>query len=169
VYLVQKWGLRFEKQRDLLPLFSDVYNALKKSGVQFPPPPAQTSAPVQSKPSSSQQSKAAAPKRVQVKNKPEEVDLSHIPSKYKKLIGDMNLVKGNINFTNEMLDGMQPGPDCKNNETVNDLVKTLTDMEPKLFTLIAKVESEDVMNVCLLVNDDLQKTFKRWHDLQAGN
>jgi hypothetical protein len=80
----------------------------------------------------------------------------------------MNLVKGNINFTNEMLDGMQPGPDCKNNETVNDLVKTLTDMEPKLFTLIAKVESEDVMNVCLLVNDDLQKTFKRWHDLQAG-
>ena len=48
----------------------------------------------------------------------------------------MNLVKGNINFTNEMLDSMTPGPQAKQNETVNDLVKTLTDMEPKLFTLI---------------------------------
>jgi len=80
----------------------------------------------------------------------------------------MNLVKGNINFTNEMLDGMKPGPEAKQNETVNDLVKTLTDMEPKLFTLIGKVEHEDVMSVCLVVNDDLQKTFKRWHDLQDG-
>jgi len=33
VYLIQKWGIRFEKQRDLLPLFSDVYGALKRSGV----------------------------------------------------------------------------------------------------------------------------------------
>ena len=41
-------------------------------------------------------------------------------------------------------------------------------MEPKLFTLIGKVEHEDVMNVCLVVNDDLQKTFIRWHDLQDG-
>ena len=80
----------------------------------------------------------------------------------------MNLVKGNINFTNEMLDGMTPGPAAKKNETVNDLVKTLTDMEPKLFTLIGKVENEDMMNVCLIVNDDLQKTFKRWHDIQEG-
>ena len=80
----------------------------------------------------------------------------------------MNLVKGNINFTNEMLDTMQPGPEAKQNETVNDLVKTLTDMEPKLFQLIGKVENEEVMNVCLLVNDDLQKTFGRWHDIQAG-
>jgi len=83
------------------------------------------------------------------------IDMSKIPSKYKKLIGDMNLVKGNINFTNEMLDKMTPGPTAKKNETVNDLVKTLTDMEPKLFTLISKVENEDVMNVCLIVNDDL--------------
>jgi hypothetical protein len=36
-----------------------------------------------------------------------------VPQKYKKLLGDMNLVKGNINFTNEMLDGMKPGPEAK--------------------------------------------------------
>ena len=31
---------------------------------------------------------------------------------------DMNLVKGNINFTNEMIDSMKPG---EKSETLNDL------------------------------------------------
>jgi len=88
-------------------------------------------------------------------SKAKSLDPSIVPQKYKKLLGDMNLVKGNINFTNEMLDSMKPGPEAKKNETVNDLVKTLTDMEPKLFTLIGKVENEDMMNACLIVNDDL--------------
>lgn len=34
VYLIQKWGLRFENtNRAELPLYFDVYSALKKSGV----------------------------------------------------------------------------------------------------------------------------------------
>ena len=37
VYLIQKWAIRFEKQHDLVPLFSDVYKALQQSGVKFPP------------------------------------------------------------------------------------------------------------------------------------
>jgi hypothetical protein len=35
----------------------------------------------------------------------------------------MNLVKGNINLTNEIIDSVQPG---EKNETLNDLFKTLT-------------------------------------------
>ena len=65
----------------------------------------------------------------------------------------MNLVKGNVNFTNEIIDGVKPGD--KGNETLNDLFKTLTQMEPKLFGLIEQIENEDVMTACLLVNDDL--------------
>lgn len=42
LYLIQKWGIRFEKYRDILPLFTDVYNALKKNNVQFPPMNAQS-------------------------------------------------------------------------------------------------------------------------------
>lgn len=45
----------------------------------------------------------------------------------------MNLVKGNINLTNEIIDSMKPG---EKNETLSDLVNTLTGMEQKLFTLI---------------------------------
>jgi hypothetical protein len=89
--------------------------------------------------------------------------VSHLPRKYQKLIGDMNLVKGNINLTNEIIDLVQPG---ENNDTLNDLFNTLTSMEPKLFNLIGQIENEEVMTVCLLVNDDLQKTFKRYHCLK---
>jgi hypothetical protein len=45
----------------------------------------------------------------------------------------MNLVKGNINLTNEIIDSVSPG---EKNDTLNDLFNTLTAMEPKLFNLI---------------------------------
>jgi len=45
----------------------------------------------------------------------------------------MNLVKGNINLTNEIIDGLNPG---ESSETLIDLVNTLTSMEPKLMNLI---------------------------------
>jgi hypothetical protein len=77
----------------------------------------------------------------------------------------MNLVKGNINLTNEIIDSIKTG---EKNETLTDLFNTLTSMEPKLFTLIGQIENEEVMTVCLLVNDDLQKTFKRYHAIKEG-
>ena len=56
-----------------------------------------------------------------------------MPAKYSKLVSDMNLVKGNINFTNEMIDSIKPG---EKSETLNDLFQTLTQLEPKLFQMI---------------------------------
>lgn len=62
-------------------------------------------------------------------------------------------MKGNINLTNEIIDSVVPGD--RDNETLNDLFKSLADMEPKMVSLIGKVESEIIMELCLLVNDDL--------------
>jgi hypothetical protein len=44
VFLIQKWGLRYEKQSDIMPLFNNVYKALLANGVKFPDPPAKTEA-----------------------------------------------------------------------------------------------------------------------------
>lgn len=41
-------------------------------------------------------------------------------------------------------------------------------MEPKLFNLIATLEDEEMMKICLLVNDDLHKTFARYDKLKKG-
>ena len=35
-------------------------------------------------------------------------------------------------------------------------------MENKLFELIQSCENEDIMAICLLVNEDMQKTFQRF-------
>ena len=72
---------------------------------------------------------------------------------------DMNLVKGNINLTNMMLDTAKPSDTQSEDNTINDLIRALKDMEPKMFELIATLDNEDMLNVCLLVNDDLHKTF----------
>ena len=77
----------------------------------------------------------------------------------------MNLVKGNINFTNEIIDQATPG---EKNETLNDMFKTLAGLEPKLINMIAQIDDESVMSMCLLVNDDLHKTFDRYRAVTKG-
>ena len=67
----------------------------------------------------------------------------------------MNLVKGNINLTNMMLDTAKPADLQSADNPINDLVVTLKDMEPKLIELVSTLSNEDMMKVCLLVNDDL--------------
>jgi hypothetical protein len=67
----------------------------------------------------------------------------------------MNLLKGNINFTNELLDSIKTKQELKENDTVLDLLKALKEMEAKLFELIQSCENEDVMAICLLVNEDM--------------
>jgi len=34
--MIKGWGERFERDHDILPLFTDVYKALKKKGIEFP-------------------------------------------------------------------------------------------------------------------------------------
>ena len=80
----------------------------------------------------------------------------------------MNLVKGNINLTNMMLDTAKPSDVESDDNPVNDLVKALKDMEPKLFELVATLDNEEMLKVCLLVNDDLHKTFQRYDKLKKG-
>jgi len=80
----------------------------------------------------------------------------------------MNLVKGNINLTNMMLDTAKPADLAEPDNPINDLVITLKDMEPKLIELVSTLENEEMMNICLLVNDDLHKTFQRHEKLKKG-
>lgn len=77
-------------------------------------------------------------------------------------------MKGNINFTNEIIDNVTSRDELKSNETLIDLLKALKDMEPKLFKVIQQVSNEDVMAICLMVNEDLQKTFGRYKAIKNG-
>ena len=75
------------------------------------------------------------------------------------MFDDLNLVKGNINLTNEMIDASAPGSETKENEVLKELISTLKGMEENLFKLVSSVNNEQVMNMTLLINDDLHKTI----------
>lgn len=80
----------------------------------------------------------------------------------------MNLVKGNINLTNMMIDTAKPSDIQSGDNPINDLVRALKEMEPKMFELVATLDNEEMLKVCLLVNDDLHKTFQRYDKLRRG-
>ena len=44
---------------------------------------------------------------------------------------------------------------------MKDVIGSIKTMETKLMDLIGKVKHEDMMNFCLLLNDDVQKTIQR--------
>lgn len=92
-----------------------------------------------------------------------------MPSKFKKVLDDLNLVKGNINLTNEMIDASRPGQETKENELIKELVSTLKGMEENLIKLITTIENDEVMNITLLINDDLHKTFSRFKKACKGS
>lgn len=82
----------------------------------------------------------------------------------------MNLLKGNINFTNELIDVCKTKEELRDNETLIELMKSLKEVEEKLFTLIGDSGNlnEDVFNIVLMVNEDLQSTFLRFKQIKEG-
>lgn len=78
----------------------------------------------------------------------------------------MNLLKGNINLANEMIDNCKTREQLRDNDVLIDLMKSLKEMEPKLITLIESTENEDVLDVLLLTNEDMHFTFQRFLDIK---
>lgn len=68
--------------------------------------------------------------------KVESKNIKELPPKFKTIVEQMNLLKGNINFTNEIIDNCKTKLEMQQNETLIDLLKALKEMEPKLFDLI---------------------------------
>ena len=62
-------------------------------------------------------------------------NVKNLALKYQKIVGTMNLLKGNINFTNEILDNCSCKADVRDKDLL-DRLKDLEEMEPKLFELI---------------------------------
>jgi hypothetical protein len=65
-----------------------------------------------------------------------------------------------------MLDTARP-VELENSENpINDLISALRTMETKLFEMLSTLNNEDMMMICLLVNDDLHKTFTRFDKIK---
>ena len=66
-----------------------------------------------------------------------------------------------------MIDAANCRDGVSSNEILKELIHTLKGMEKKLYSLIASIENEQMMNLTLLINDDLHKTIGRYKKLEA--
>lgn len=94
---------------------------------------------------------------------------------------DLEIVKSNIQLTNEIIDNANPQDDVSKNEILRDMTTTLRGVEEKLRTyafilgrLITDMGSNDegLMSFCLELNDDLFKvnrSFKIFRPLIDTN
>lgn len=152
--LIQHWGLRFEDDSDVLPLFSNVYTALKSKNLPFADENEARQAVRQLK--DALEGKAAMPD-----NKP-------LDKKHSKLKKDLEVVIGNIVLTNEMIDAHDVDQEVDTNDALISLVQSLVSFENKILEIIGKIKNDTVMHIALTTNDDLQRTMKRYKKLEHG-
>jgi NifU-like protein involved in Fe-S cluster formation len=78
-------------------------------------------------------------------------------------------MKGNINMVNEMLDNTKTREELKDNDIIIEMMKALKEEAPKLVQTIEEVmDEEDITNCCMIVNDDIQKTFSRFRAIKEN-
>ena len=151
--------MRFRENQDVLPLFTKVYEQLKSKGLPFPDESKVN--PLKDVGGSSASTSASAASNVVTFKKP-------LDAKHRKLRKDLEVVVNNVILGNEMIDAVQPGDDVSQDEALKDVVGSIRTMENKLMDLIGKVKNEDMMNFCLLLNDDVQKTIQRYERVERG-
>jgi len=147
-------------------MFTGIYEALKQKGVDF------SSAP-NSQPNyipGYSQSSQAMNRELNKKGLSSQGDknINTLSTKHQTIVEQMNLLKGNINFTNELIDNSKTRQELRDNETLIELMKTLKGMEEKLINLIQDTENEDVLKICIMVNEDMHFTFDRFRAIKDG-
>lgn len=89
-------------------------------------------------------------------------------NKHAQLKNDLTIVIQNIVLTNEMIDAHEPDQEVDENDALLSCAQSLRTFESKLVELIEKIKNDEVMHLALMVNDDLQKTLKRYKKVEHG-
>lgn len=72
-------------------------------------------------------------------------------------------------MVNEMLDEITTREALRDNEIVIEMMKSFKVSAPGLLKMIDEnMDMPDIMNCCMIVNDDLQKTFERFRAIKEN-
>jgi len=184
LYLIKKWGVKFENQKEILPNFYEIYKEMKNSGVIFPE---------NEKPnyfnylgednqdndnyeeqrsnnnyvsdfnnnnyeSSSQEEKSSGSIRIDLNPK-------NFDKKYSPLINKINVWIENIILANEMIDNSKVGRQI--DDGLKSVINSLRPAENELILNIQeKVKDEKLLEILLSLNDDFNKTMTRYETLR---
>lgn len=172
--MIEKWGKRFENEKTNLPNFSEVYYSLLKSGVTFP---------VNFKSSYStyfyKQNTFKPSNNILIsKMKPSNVnyfdgidlDISanKFPKKFQIFVEELKTILENIVLANELINNSNHIQQVID-ENVRLVISNLMDLSSSLVMAIQNsIDNDQLMELCLGINDDIQKTFSRYDMLKKG-
>ncbi len=170
LYLIKKWGLKFESYKEILPNFSEFYKALKNSNVTFPDEiqggyhkyigeelPEQNNYVDDFKDSNQELS---------AETNSYDLNANNYDKKYHKLIGKLSVWVENIILANEIIDNTEVGSQV--DDGLTPVVDNLRSAENELVIYIQeKVKNEKLLGIMLSINDDINKTITRYDTIRA--
>ena len=86
------------------------------------------------------------------------------------MLENLNVLKGNINLANTMIDTTSQKELASEVEEhpLIDIIAALNKTEGRLYELTETMDNEEMLKVCIIVNEDLHKTFLRFQNLVKG-
>ncbi len=209
LYLIKKWGIKFEKDKEILPNFLEIYKSLKSTGgIIFPdnyqseyykylgeeqpsdssnrnksPMPKQKESPINNYSedfggfSQKQDVKRNFgivedyednSKSYNKSHKNYKIDLNHesYDKKYAKLISKLSVWFENVILANDMIDNTKIGNPIE--DGLRFVIDNLRNGESDLIIYIQdKVRNEKVLELCLGINDDINKTITRYDVIRS--
>ncbi|XP_062269888.1 TOM1-like protein 2 isoform X2 [Platichthys flesus] len=179
--LIQAWADAFRSSPDLTGVVQ-VYEELKRKGIEFPMSELETLSPIhtplrsatapegdstlQKYSAPAQPTPQAVPPAYiepQVPNILPSGSINPTSDQICQLRSELDIVRGNTKVMSEMLTEMVPGQeDASDYELLQELNRTCRAMQHRIMELISCVSNESVTEELLHVNDDLNNIFLRY-------
>ena len=149
LYLIAKWGKKFEKHYSIIPNFTDTYKHLKNSGVNFPEGITSTYS-----------------QYLMSEDDLNEYNQHSIYNNNFDNEGNINIQRNNShNPYNQIVDNTVPG---RSNKYCDGLVENIRKGSRQLIETIQsdKLKDEELMEMALKVNEDIKNTINRYEQVK---
>ena len=178
LFLIKKWGNKFQKYSTIIPNFTSTYENLKNNDVNFPHDAESTyekylQGPGVNSGFGGNESKKKKDENNTSSNKNYvrdiDVDLrtNSYEKKYKRLVNKLDDLTEQIQEANVYMDIAQGG---NFNDELRGICDELESGKKQLVDTIesGKLKDEKLMEISLNVQDDIEMTLKRWEDVKNG-
>ena len=179
--LIQKWGIKFEEQKNIISNFSDIYNRLKNNGVEFPKYNG-TDYNIYLSKKEEEKNNIDIPNEINdnkdniniynnneddtfyyieyLRNILKEENFQH---KYRRLVAFLLKMNENVKKANEYIDLREIN---KLTEIINILNEGNTTLKDTIIG--GRLKDEKLMDFALATNEDIKNTISRGGDLKKG-
>ena len=179
--LIQKWGIKFEEQKNIISNFTDIYNRLKNNGVEFPE---YRGNDYNKYLSIKEEEKNNMDENNEINNNKDNINIynnneddtfyyieylrnilkeENFQHKYRRLVAFLLKMNENIKIANEYID-------LKEMDKLTDIINTLTEGNTTLKDTIigGRLKDAKLMEYALATNEDIKNTISREEDLKKG-